>query len=286
MQGIREFNKKITSLKNTRKITSSMKMISSVKLQRFSKLRQTTAPFWETAQASLERICCFAGDSHVLCNGYPQGKKTHVLLFSSDRGLCGRFNTNAIRKALQLFDELTEKGNECTFSFAGGKGFAFFKRRKLPVGKVYEGGGTPGYNLASVIADDLFDKYMKGEAQQIWIVYTRKAAGMTEEPCSELLLPFNFSQHSSPGTPNVLLEEDSTELLIKYALMALRAKIYKAHLESTVSEHAARMSAMDTATTNCDQMIQRYIKLRNRARQTAITTELSEIVSGKEAIDN
>ncbi|HEX3020562.1 MAG TPA: ATP synthase F1 subunit gamma [Chitinispirillaceae bacterium] len=286
MQGIREYNKKITSLKNTRKITSSMKMISSVKLQRFSKMRQNAAPFWQTAQTALDSICSIAGDTSVLCNGYPQSRKAMVLLFSSDRGLCGRFNTNAIRKALQLLEELTSDGKrECIFCFAGTKGHAFFKRQKLPVESVYEGVSIPDYSTSSGIADDLLNKYTNGDVQEVWIVYTRKA-GLVEEPFAERLLPFEYNRNVTSGAQNALLEESSIELLNSYARIAVRAKIYKAHMESTVSEHNARMSAMETATTNCDQMIQRYIKLRNRARQTAITTELSEIVSGKEAIDN
>lgn len=284
MVGIREYNKKITSLKNTRKITSSMKMISSVKLQKYMKTQQAVIPFYQASLSMLNRIASLVKDSNILCSGYPEVKKSLIVLFSSDRGLCGRFNTNAIRKAIQLSDVLSSKRCECTFSFSGSKGYAFFKRQKLPVEKVYEGNSSPDYTTATAIADDLFSRFAEGNFQEIWIVYSRKTA-LLEEPCVERLLPFDVNNDLSTESRDVLLEEKSTALLQNFSQMALRAKIYKAHLDSTVSEHAARMGAMDAATANCDKMIQRYIKLRNRARQTAITTELTEIVSGKEAID-
>lgn len=260
-------------------------MISSVKLQRYTKLRQIAAPFWDTAQSMLNRIGSLVDNTHILCNGYPDPKKALIVMFSSDRGLCGRYNSNAIRKAMQLFDTLSSQNRDCQFSFIGSKGHAFFKRRKLSIEKLYEGTSHPDYATATRIASELFDEYLKGNAHEIWLVYTKKVA-LLEETYSEQLLPFNKIGSSEPGNQSVLMEESGTELLKNYGLTALKAIIYKALLEAAVSEHNARMSAMDTATSNCDQMIQRYIKLRNRARQTAITTELSEIVSGKEAIDN
>ena len=284
MVGLREYNKKINSLKNTRKITSSMKMISSVKLQKYLKTQQAAIPFYQNSMSMLNRIASLVKNPDIFLNGYPEVKKSLIILFTSDRGLCGRYNTNAIRKAIQLSDVLSSKRCECLFSFAGSKGHEFFKRQKLPVEKVYAGNSAPNYTTASTIADDLFDIFIKGAFQEIWIVYTRKAA-LLEEPCLERLLPFEISKDLFTEPQDFLLEEDSTSLLHSVSQVAIRAKIYKACLDSTVSEHAARMGAMDAATANCDKMIQRYIKLRNRARQTAITTELTEIVSGKEAID-
>ena len=124
---------------------------------------------------------------------------------------------------------------------------------------------------------------IKGTFQEIWVVYTRKAA-LQEEPCVERLLPFEINKGLTTAPP-IFIRRESTCITAKRFSIGLRAEIYRVHLDSTVSEHAARMGAMDAATANCDKMIQRYIKLRNRARQTAITTELTEIVSGKEAID-
>jgi F-type H+-transporting ATPase subunit gamma len=284
MLGLREYNKKINSLKNTRKITSSMKMISSVKLQKFMKTQQTAIPFCQSSMSMLNHIASVVKDSNIFCNGYPEVKKSLIVLFSSDRGLCGRFNTNVIRKAIQLSEILSSRC-ECAFSFAGSKGYAFFKRQRFPVVKVYQGGSFPDYTNAIEIADDLFSKFTEGTFQEIWIVYTRKTA-LQEEPCVERLLPFEINKGLTTASPDILLEEKSTTLLRSISQLALRAKIYRVHLDSTVSEHTARMAAMDAATSNCDKMIQRYTILRNRARQTAITTELTEIVSGKETIDH
>lgn len=260
-----------------------MKMISSVKLQKFMKNQQTAAPFSQASMSMLNQIASLGGNTSVFCKGYPEVKKSLILLFSSDRGLCGRFNTNVIRKAVQLSEILSSRRCECFFSFAGSKGHAFFKRRRLPVEKAYESPG-PNYANAASIADDLFHKFTEGDFQEIWIVYTRKVV-LQEEPCAERLLPFEINKDLPAESKEILLEENAAELVKNFSQLAVRAKIYRAQLDSTVSEHTARMTAMDAATTNCDKMIQRYVKLRNRARQTAITTELTEIVSGKEAID-
>ncbi len=261
-----------------------MKMISSVKLQKYMKTHLAALPFCQASMSMLNQIASLNRNSNIFCNGYPEVKRSLIVLFSGDRGLCGRFNTNAIRKAIQLSDILSSKKYECLFSFAGSKGYTFFKRQRLPVEKVYEGSSVPNYTTATAIADDLFARFIQGDFQEIWIVYTRKAV-LQEEPCIERLLPFDINKDLTTAPQEVLHEENPNELLNNFSKLALRAKIYRTHLDSTVSEHTARMGAMDAATTNCDKMIQRYIKLRNRARQTAITTELTEIVSGKETID-
>ncbi|NLE02577.1 MAG: ATP synthase F1 subunit gamma [Fibrobacter sp.] len=286
MQGIREYNKKINSLKNTRKITSSMKMISSVKLQRYTKLKQVATPFWESAREVFTRNNDFFAKNHsVFLDGFPSPRKNLILMISSDRGLCGRYNSNIIRNAIQLYDTFDSQGRQTSFSFIGSKGYTFFKRCKLPVHKYYEEIHNPDFSSTNKIADELLEDFVRGTFHEIWVVYSRKIL-LAEEPVSERLLPFEKTNTTVSQNDNIIIEEKPEVLLQNYVKMTIRAAVYKAHFESTVSEHSARMSAMDTATTNCDQMIQRYIKLRNRARQTQITTELSEIVSGKEAIDN
>ncbi len=261
-----------------------MKMISSVKLQKFMKIQHAAIPFGNASMSMLNQVASLGSNSNIFFKGYPAVHKALILLFSSDRGLCGRFNTNVIRKVMQLSETLSSRRCECFFSFAGSKGHAFFKRRRLPIEKVYDVSSGLNYANAASIADDLFDRFTKGDFEEIWIVYTRKAA-LQEEPCAERLLPFEIKKDLPSASEEILLEENAAELVKKFSQLALRAKIYKAQLDSIVSEHTARMTAMDAATTNCDKMIQHYVKLRNRARQTAITTELTEIVSGKEAID-
>ena len=159
MVGLREYNKKINSLKNTRKITSSMKMISSVKLQKFMKNQRAAVPFYQTSISMLNQVASLGSNSSIYFNGYPQVHKSLTLLFSSDRGLCGRFNTNAIRKAIQLSEILSSRRCECRFSFAGSKGHAFFKQKITLVVKVYQGGSVPDYTNATEIANDLFSKF-------------------------------------------------------------------------------------------------------------------------------
>lgn len=286
MQGIREYNRKIASLKNTRKITSSMKMISSVKLQRFSRVRTDALPFWKESARLQARVSSLVTNRPTSTRSAEDGPVALVVLVTSDRGMCGQHNNNAIREAMTLYDTLSQRGLKVRFSVAGNRGTAFFRRRNIPVEHDYSGASSAAdYEEARAIAYDCMASFERGEADEVWLVYTLRVSSLDQRPTTERLLPLAPADDVVDREAGVLLEETPEELLQTVEPLVVRARVHRALVESAVSEHEARMAAMESATSNCDRLIHHYVQLRNRARQAAITTELSEIVTGKEAIE-
>ena len=261
-------------------------MISSVKLQRFTRVHHTTTSFWKTSEQVISKLINTPVSTGTVFFDYlTDHQSALILLFTSDRGLCGRYNTNVIREALYLKKKLEEQNCSVTLHFVGTRGFNFCKRRKMNIGKLYTT-AKPDFQTAAYIADDLIGEYLRGSFREIWCVYTQKRSSLFEEPVQQLLMPLVPSEKkiNSAGT-DYLIEGSPEEAAQHAGPLFVRARIYQALIESAVSEHSARLHAMDTATENCDRMIHKYVQLRNRARQAAITTELSEIVTGKEALE-
>lgn len=290
MQTIKEFNQKLVSLQRTRKITSSMKMISSVKMQRFTKMKAASQPFWEGVSRLCENIGTVFGNlRNPLVCGYPEVGVSRVLLFTSDRGLCGRFNTNAIKKMLELTELQKRQGQKSIVSCVGSKGYAFVKRRTTFLGSYYLGvAGDPTYESALKIGNELLDSFTSGSCQEVWLVYTRRISSLVEEPVHERLLPITLAAlpEEQKTSADYLFEEDPEQLLANMVPLLVRARIHEVLILAALSEHAARMSAMDAATSNADRLMRKYAQLRNRARQASITTELTEIVTGKESLES
>jgi F-type H+-transporting ATPase subunit gamma len=292
MLTIREYKRKILSLRSTRKITSSMKMISSVKLQRFMRVRHDAERYWKGLDGLPGAVAAAFGHRihSPLITGYPEPVDALVLLVSGDRGMCGQYNNNAVREAVRLGEALGSKGMRSVFAFAGAKGQAVFRRRSLPVFRSYERlSSHPEYKAAAHAANELLGFFMSSEFHEIWIVYTVRISFLQEKPLSERLLP--LPDLLTPAQKvreqgSMLLDESPSAALDAVVRLWVRARVHHAMVEAGISEHAARMSAMDSATANCDHMIHHYQQLSNRARQAAITTELNEIVTGKEALEN
>lgn len=290
MQTIKEFNQKLVSLQHTRKITSSMKMISSVKMQRLSKMKMASQPFWESVGRLYANVGnVFGNVQHPLVCGYPEVGVSRILLFTSDRGLCGRFNTNASRKMLELTEIQNRQNQKSIVSCVGSKGYTFVKRRTTFLGSYYPGvAGDPTYEAARKIGSELLDDFLAGSCQEVWLVYTRRISSLEEEPVHERLLPITLAALSEEQKTRAdyLFEEDPEQLLMNMVPILVCARIHEVLILASMSEHAARMSAMDAATTNADRLMRKYVQLRNRARQASITTELTEIVTGKESLES
>ncbi|MBN1760291.1 MAG: ATP synthase F1 subunit gamma [Chitinispirillaceae bacterium] len=289
MASIKEYQRKISSLKNTRKITGSMKMISSIKLQRMAKLREAMLPFCKENRSMLQVVSSLSGENSLYINGYPSPATIHYLVVTSDRGMCGRFNTHTIRALHMHIAQREPKPVRTVISCIGQKGYTFLKRHGETIFRNYTGcSGHPSFDTIQKPASDLIDEFTSGTSHELWLVYSRRVSSFSEEPVVERLLPFQSNRTENPATvADDLLLEDSPEVLVRrYASLMVQGMIYEALVETGVAEHAARMSAMDNTSSNCDRMTDNYSQLRNRARQAAITTELSEIVTGKEALQS
>jgi F-type H+-transporting ATPase subunit gamma len=288
MISIKDYNKKIASLKNTRKMTKTMKMVSASKFKRAHKAQASALDYASKLQELISRLSSAGGQSnHPLMKVKKLPSKILVLLFTSDKGLCGGFNNNLIRQLRAWIRENPYKYHEINLSFCGRRGYMAF--RKLPTAKKHYENITqkPSFADALEVANDLSHGYTFGEYDEIYLAYNRFEGPLKQTPVIEKILPLDpaaLVKETKPNPVNYEYEPEQGELMDFLVPKFLNFKIYFTLLENAAGEHGARMSAMDKATSNTADLIDRYILLRNRARQASITTELIEIISGAEAL--
>ncbi|MBN1603387.1 MAG: ATP synthase F1 subunit gamma [Chitinispirillaceae bacterium] len=292
MQSIREFNDKLKSLKNTRKITGSMKLVSTVKFQKFSRLKPSAVRFSQSVDIAASKILSFERSvKSKNKKSETRGNKALILFFTADRGLCGRYNTNVFRETLRISEQLKNDSLVPVYCCSGLKGYTYLSRYNLDCDHFFNSASAnPDVRHADEIARYCLSRYLSGEINSVYLVYSLRRSSLSEEVIHKRVLPYEpedgtASQETDSLKDNLILENKPEVALKQMYQMKMFSSVYKTLVEAAESEHSARMNAMETATTNCDRMIQYYQQLRNRARQTAITTELSEIVTGKEALE-
>jgi len=288
-KGIREFNKRLGSLRNTLKMTKTMKMVSASKLRRAQAAQRHSHAYAERTNELIAHLVTAVGaGGHPLFTPREHVKKALVLVLTSDRGLCGAFNNQMIRQVSQWVALHASNYQQLDVSFCGRRGFNYFQRR-LPVRRHYEGmTASPSFKNATTIAEELMDVFLKGEYDEVFLAYNVFNSPLSQTPTFQKLLPIEareFSHRPTVDRPlEYLFEPPLPELVATLVPKTVKFKIYYALLENAAGEHGARMTAMDNATSNCEKMIDHYTLMRNRARQAAITTELIEIISGAEAL--
>ncbi|MBF0510847.1 MAG: ATP synthase F1 subunit gamma [Candidatus Omnitrophica bacterium] len=290
MIGIKEFNKKIASLKNTRKLTTTMKMVSASKFKKAFKAQTNAQAYSQKLNDLIKRLSL--PTNHPLIKQKADAPKILVVLFTSDKGLCGGFNNNLIRKTRSWISDLPAQGPQVDMSFCGRRGYMSF-RRSAPINKYYEHITVkPDFSQAFTLAQDITDLFMKGQYKEIYLAYNRFKGPLSQVPCIEKILPLDLSEIVTKEGPldkadqarGYSYEPPEEEIFAFLIPKFLNFKVFYILLENAAGEHGARMSAMDKASQNTADLIDRYIMRRNRARQAGITTELNEIISGAEAI--
>jgi F-type H+-transporting ATPase subunit gamma len=292
MPSLKAIKKRISSVKSTRQITKAMKMVSAAKLRRAQEAVVAARPFANKLQqviASLARR--EEHDAHPLLAERDKGKAL-IVLVTSDRGLCGGFNSN-VSKAVERHVRSNPDGFEqLDLLLIGRKGNDYLKRRPgMSIFKVYEnllGTGQVSYATASLIGQELVQLFESGEYDAIFIAFNAFRSAISQEPQLVPLLPIT----PEDGEPSVgdeyladyIYEPNATEVLSQLLPRYVEVQIFRAFLESVASEHGARMSAMDSASKNASEMIGKLTLQYNRARQAAITKELMEIISGAESV--
>ncbi len=287
MIGIREFNKKIGSLKNTRKMTKTMKMVSASKFKRAYKAQSSAQVYSEKLTDLVGRLSAFSSGQHPLMKTKKLNNTALVILVSSDKGLCGGFNNNLFREVRRWIKENPYKYTKIDFSFCGKRGFMSF-RRHVTMKTNYEGITVkPIFQDALKVAQDVTHSFMTGEYDEVYLAYNHFNSPMSQVPQIEKILPLD-PKALVTGTSNIVADyeyEPSQQEMFDFLVPKfLNFKIFYTLLENAAGEHGARMTAMDKASSNTADLIDRYTLLRNRARQAAITTELIEIISGAEAL--
>ncbi len=289
MPSTKEIRRRIRTVQKTRQITSAMRMVSAAKLRRAQDAILAARPYAKKMYAVLGEIGRRHKDAeHPLLKPHEQQRVHELIVVTSDRGLCGAFNANVLKRAQATARELAAKGLAVAITPVGKKADEFFRRRRLgEMQRVWSGFGTIGIRHASEIAEHLAKRYESGEIDGATLVYSEFLSALTQTPHADPLLPLAPAEEIADAGRASLpfeIEPDANELLKVLVPQALEFTLYRALLENQAGEHAARMAAMESATRNSEELIGSLTLQYNRVRQAAITKELMEIVSGAEAL--
>jgi F-type H+-transporting ATPase subunit gamma len=288
MPSIKEYNDKLHSLKNTQKMTKTMQMVSASKLRKAQEAQRNSKPYATYLREMISRLAASVdAASHPLLTPRNPVRRVHLMVLTSDKGLCGAFNNGVIKYAERWQREHYGEYDEVQMSFCARRGYAYF-RNKAMVKNYFEGAtAAPTFTTANGIARHLTREFLDGEFDEVYLVYNEFKSALSQTPVLRKLLPVEpeevLGQASSMST-EYIFEPSRKELLASLLPKTVSFKLYFALLDNAAGEHGARMTAMDNATTNAANLIERYTLMRNRARQAAITTELIEIVAGAEAL--
>jgi F-type H+-transporting ATPase subunit gamma len=285
MPSLKDIKRRIVTVRKTQQITRAMRMVAGAKLRRAQSAVEAARPYADAMRATLREVARAQKDAeHPLLSPHESVRASEVLVVTSDRGLCGAFNTNVLKFAQQLI--AARAGQSVTISTAGRKANEFFRRRfPNAMGADYPQQGWVRYEQAAAIGKRLAERYASGQVDEVVLVYSEFVSVMSQRPREVQLLPFAVTEE--PGEAAALpyeIEPSPAKLLEVLVPKAVETEIYRALLENQVGEHAARMTAMESATSNTEELIGSLTLKYNRARQAAITKELVEIVSGAEAL--
>ncbi len=286
MASLRDTRRRITSVKNTRQITRAMKLVAGAKLRRATDAATAAKPYQQTLSRVLSRVISNAGEvEHPLLN-VPNNKDDIVVaVLTSDRGLCGAFNSQLLRATQAKIDELVSNEKNVRIIAFGKKGAGFFTSRGYQVEEATIDIDPDDYaDLADQLADKLMAEMAVDSFAQAFVAYNDYRSVMSQEPTFAQVLPMALDAEEESAGGDFIYEPDGNEILARLLPMALRTQIFQTFLETQAGEQAARMAAMDNATRNASDLIDSLTLVYNRARQAAITTELTEIVSGAEAL--
>ncbi|HYP75090.1 MAG TPA: ATP synthase F1 subunit gamma [Polyangiaceae bacterium] len=303
MANLKAIRKRISSVKSTQKITRAQKMVAGARLTRAQQRIQALRPFAVKTAKVLADVVGQGGDeeSAITESEHPllarRTEKTVLLLvITSDRGLCGAFNTNILRAATRLWHEREAAGQSVKIVVIGRKGRDYFRRRNAPVLEVLSGIWEKlDIETARVVARKVLTPFVQGEVDSIFVVYNEFKSAMSQRVVAEPLLPLQKAEpapaaEQQADTPEwasnqeFLFEPDRQSLLERLVPIYIEISILRALFESQASELGSRMTAMESATKKAAEMIGKYTLIYNRARQAAITTELMEIIGGAEAL--
>jgi F-type H+-transporting ATPase subunit gamma len=293
MASLRDIRKRIKSVKNSQKITKAMKMVSAAKLRRAQERVVAARPYADklahTVAALARRSEALGEAPHPLLAQRPEstkGGRIEILAITSDRGLCGAFNSNVVRRALRARFDLKDAHREIQVSTIGKKAMEGMKRERVNLRKYHEKvfDGL-NYQKAQTIAVELTEQYESGAIDGLYIVYNEFVNAATQRVVIDQVLPIKPVEVSEGDTLVDYEYEPGREQLLSTLLpRQLATRLYRALLESQAAEHAARMSAMDNASRNAKEMVDSLTLYSNRVRQAAITKELMEIIGGAEAL--
>jgi len=294
MANLKDIQRKIKSVKNTQKTTHAMKLVSSAKLKRTEELakrsRVYAAKLTEMIDEIAKKMQDLGEEAHdnIFFKENLNPKKVDIIFISADKGLCGGFNAQTLKRVNQLMDGFKSDDVKVRLSGVGRKGIDYYKFNNVEMMKEVIGlSSAPDYEKAAEFISEIVDAYANGETDRIIMVHNGYVNMISQEVREDQVLPIDVSRVKEGVESHSELEiepDDDSTLLVTLTERYIEFSMYYALIDSLAAEHAARMQAMDAATTNAKEMVKTLSVKYNKARQEAITTELIEIISGVEAM--
>ncbi len=290
MATLRDIKRKIDAVKKTQQITRAMNMVAASKLRTTQQQLDQFVPYATQLTEIMNRVAAgVEPEGFPLLMAHEEVVKVELISLTADRGLCGAFNTNLIAAADKFIQEKEQEGLELSLTQLGRKGRDYFRRRKRPLRVFHEGMlNKPNYADASALGQEVIDLFLSHEVDEVYVCYAEFINIVTQRPVIKKLLPI---------APETMEEEEQEQELLEYIFEPSREgvlndllpnyinlQLLEAFFQTAVSEHAARMAAMDNAVNNCKEMVRDLTLVYNKARQAAITAELMDIVGGVEAL--
>lgn len=267
---------------------SAMKLISAVKLKRSQDLLMAYRPYSDTYEETTINVAKRCDqEAHPLLRKSEDPKKLHLVFITSDRGLCGSFNSGLIRKLETYLVTDTKTYDEVTFSFLGRRGKEHFGKEGFKVANSYIGITDRNYDeISEKVAEQLTKEFTKGDSDEVILVYNYFKSALTQEITYEKILPVQAGSEADEDDSQIdyLYEPTKKGILSELLPKYIQVRVQRAIQESMTSEHASRMTAMENATNNANDVIKNLTLLYNKTRQAMITTELMDIVNGTEAL--
>ncbi|MBD8870096.1 F0F1 ATP synthase subunit gamma [Nocardioides donggukensis] len=298
---LREYRARIKSTESMKKITRAMELIAASRIIKAQQRAQAAAPYARELTRAVSAVATFSNVDHALTTEPENPQRAAVLIVTSDRGLAGAYSSNVLKEAERLIEKLKDEGKQVDVYITGRKGEAYFKFRRRPVAQTWTGfSDQPTYDVAADIGATLIAAFLgddetpaeEGAPQgvdEVHVVYTRFRSMLSQEPTAIRLLPLEVVEgEEAPEDEDLLplyeFEPSPSDVLDSLLPRYVQSRIFFALLQAAASELAARQKAMKSATDNADELIKKYKRIANQARQAGITQEISEIVGGVNAL--
>ena len=300
---LREYRARIRSVESTKKITRAMELIAASRIIKAQQRAQAAAPYARELTRAVSAVATYSNVEHALTTEPEDPKRAAILIVTSDRGLAGAYSSSVLKEAERLAEKLKGEGKQVETYVSGRKGVAYFNFRQRPIVQSWTGhSDQPTYEVAREIGDALITAFLAGEdnpdielpdrakdVDEVHVVYTRFRSMLVQEPTAIRMLPLEIVEgEERPPADEVLplyeFEPNASEVLDSLLPRYVQSRIYFALLQAAASELAARQRAMKSATDNAEELIKKYTRIANQARQAGITQEISEIVGGVNAL--
>lgn len=281
---MKEIKERIDSIKNTSQITNAMNIVSSTKFKKFQVLTLKSRKYAEAIDLAFDNlVASLKGNRFVIFDGKREVKKVGIVVMTSDRGLCGSFNSVTLRKLDEMIKRFKKEGKEVSVVTIGKKAKDYCKNREIQVDSEYvQLIPETMFEKGKKISEDITQFYLNDFYDEVYLIYSKFVSAIEYNIQIEKLLPIEKKENLP--TKEYIFEPSEDQVLTAFIPKVLNIKLYQSLLENSASEHSARMSAMKQANDNAADMVKRLTVDYNRERQTMITQELTEIVSGSQAL--